>query len=968
MLRVWLVVFAVGLLPRADASTWDTWGEYATRLEPLEPTPMGDGHVGVVKSGDTVQLRVPVPQGHLLGYWLSLGNVVAYTGKGTSYQLVLRRDAPDGPVIYEGPTLASGEQFNADNREVKDITAHVTAEDQRKGSLDVWATAKVVGDDWTIYRHNPQGREVVAFAAVASAELEAKLAAAKSLAQLGVAIIPMPQEVKVGEGQLRLSPTPRIVLGSGADEQDAFAAQDLAEQIAAKTAAKPVVVREKPPAGHIVIRAAKAGELGPPGVPGQYALKVAADAGVEIIAADAAGRFYGAQTLAQLIADEKTDPRPQVPALTIRDWPAFPVRSFQYDIARGNTVDVEFCKHVIRDLARYKLNDILFYLEDDFRFTKYPFTGRPGTFTPEKAKVLSDYARQYHMTLTPQFEALGHASALLSHPELADLREAGNSWVFCTSNPRTWEFLGDVFAELAACFPNSPYLHVGADEFEGAFGLCDQCKTKSVGALYVEHMTRLNDICRSLDRTMLFWPSHGGPTPDLSYMTLSNAAAMPHDCIPTEWIYHGPPSYPEIAQYQEAGFRDVWVCPAVNDWFMVWPDYPTSFRGIRGFYRAGAARKVGGACTTTWGLMRGSLFETSWLGLCYAAECGWSLGSTSVSDFERRFAASWLGVRGEGSEQLVADTLAEPVPSTGPAARWRDYSALSNLLLTPLKDTQRQYALKDPTMVASAPALVDAADAALGRLKALESAALRGKDTLAASRTCLGMIRLAGLKLQALDGASRRYSEASRAQSPADAGKALREAAEGLAPLGAEYDGLAQGLDYAVAHWGASDEDLKAIQNQAAEVKDLTAKLGALADDVAAGRAAQLPPAEQLGLQRGVYTRIAQWAPAHCSEEGFEIRADLTGKVKPGESATVEFEYTSGAHALRISRVALLVNGQEVAVDEHDGITGASNQGNRYHVTAPKEVAPDAEIEVVASARSWGGNDSAGTIWLARDE
>jgi len=958
-----------GLAPARADSLWDTYGEYATRLDPLDPTPMGDGHLGTIKSGNSVQLRFPVPKGKVLGYWLLLGNIVAYTGKGTSYQLILRRDAKDGPVIYQGPVIASGDQFNASTAESQDITGCLTAADGEHGTLDVWATTLVEGDDWTIYRHDPQARRIASLVAVASPELEAKIAAAKALADLGIAVVPMPQEIKVEQAHLRLSESPRIWLGPGTTDEDAFAAQDLAEQIAEKTPARPVVVREKPTNGHITFRAARPGELGKPGLPGQYLLRIPPDGGVEIVAADAAGRFYGAQTLTQLILDDKTNTRPGLTAMTIRDWPAFPVRSFQYDIARGQTVNVEFCKSVIRDLARLKLNNIMFYLEDDFRFDKYPFTGRPDTFTPQKARELSAYARRCHMTLTPQFEALGHASAVLSHPELADLREAGSSWVFCTSEPRTWEFLRDVFTELAAAFPDSPYLHVGADEFEGGFGLCDRCQAKSPGALYVEHMTKLNDICRSLGRKMLFWPSHGGPTPDLSFMALRNAAAMPHDSIPTEWIYHGPPAYPEIAQYQDAGFEDVWVCPAVVDWFMVYPDYPTTFRAIRGFYRVGAERKVGGACTTTWGLQYGALFGNSWLGLCYAAECGWSLGATPVADFERRWAASWLGAREDDSAQLVAETLAEPVPAAGEVARFRDYTMVSNLVLKPLRETHRQFALKQPALVAAAPQLVTAADSAVDRLNRLRAESTRDTETLDFALIAFRMMRLAGAKLRALDVASAQYAQAVNdlAASPDKAAAALGGAADALAGLAPDYEWLGRRLKYAVDHCGAWDGDRGAIESQATELADTVTKLRSLADDLAAGRAKALPPAGDLGLERGVYTRVAGWTPAECREQGFEIRADLTGKLPAGAQAIVEFEYTGGAHALRISRVALLTNGVEASSNQHAGLTGAANQGNRYELTVPADLAPATKLEIAASVASWGGNDSAGTVWLVTD-
>jgi len=300
-------------------------------------------------------------------------------------------------------------------------------------------------------------------------------------------------------------------------------------------------------------------------------------------------------TLGQMA--RKTDAGPGIACCNVKDWPAFPYRIIQYDIARGQSVDVEYVKRMIRALARCKINGLLFYMEDDFRFRTFPFLGREGTFTHEKARELTEYARPYHMQLIPQFEALGHASAVLRHPEMEKMREAGDPWVFCTSEPETWKFLDTVFAELVEAFPTTEFIHTGADEFEFGFAKCPQCKAKvdasGMGALYAEHMNKLNQLVKKHGRTMMFWPSHHGPTPELSDMTLKYSDQMEKDCIPTEWIYHGPAEYPTLKQYQQAGFKDVHCCPAVVSYSVIWPDYETTMRGIRGFYRAGAEERGG---------------------------------------------------------------------------------------------------------------------------------------------------------------------------------------------------------------------------------------------------------------------------------------------------------------------------------------------------------------------------------------
>ena len=176
---VTLCLVVLAFAPSASSEDlWSEYGEFAQKLVALDPTPSGDSHIGLVDSGKWVQLRFPVPKEAAVGYWLSLGNIVAFSGKGSSYQLVLRRDAEAGPVIYEGPVVANGDEWNASNRGSVDITAKLSDADRERGYLDVFATGIVKDDGWTIYRSQP-GRPVLAYAAVPTPELQQRMAAAR---------------------------------------------------------------------------------------------------------------------------------------------------------------------------------------------------------------------------------------------------------------------------------------------------------------------------------------------------------------------------------------------------------------------------------------------------------------------------------------------------------------------------------------------------------------------------------------------------------------------------------------------------------------------------------------------------------------------------------------------------------------------------------------------------------------------
>ena len=106
------------------------------------------------------------------------------------------------------------------------------------------------------------------------------------------------------------------------------------------------------------------------GAPESYRLDVVRDS-MTITAPDAAGLFYGLQSLAQLA--EHTGQR--IPAVTIEDAPRFAYRGFMLDVSR-HFRDKEFVKRQLDLLARYKLNRFHWHLTDGagwrIEIKKYP--------------------------------------------------------------------------------------------------------------------------------------------------------------------------------------------------------------------------------------------------------------------------------------------------------------------------------------------------------------------------------------------------------------------------------------------------------------------------------------------------------------------------------------------------------------------------------------------------------------------
>ena len=229
---------------------------------------------------------------------------------------------------------------------------------------------------------------------------------------------------------------------------------------------------------------------------------------VVVRAADAAGLFYGAQTLRQLappaiervgVAPNSAEVEWSVPAVAIEDAPRFAYRGLHLDVAR-HFFDVETVERLIDQMALYKLNRFHWHLTDDqgwrIEIERYPRLTEVGAFrdqtlvghagarpevydgvrtggyyTQDEIREVVAYAAERHVTIVPEIEMPGHASAAIAaYPELGcsgEPVEVAQTWgvfedIFCPTE-ETFAFLDDVLTEVVALFPGQ-VIHIGGDE------------------------------------------------------------------------------------------------------------------------------------------------------------------------------------------------------------------------------------------------------------------------------------------------------------------------------------------------------------------------------------------------------------------------------------------------------------------------------------------------------------------------
>lgn len=305
---------------------------------------------------------------------------------------------------------------------------------------------------------------------------------------------------------------------------------------------------------------------------------------------DAAGVFYGLQSLSQLLP-AGTGGALRVPGCVVEDYPRFGYRGMHLDVSR-HLFPVPVLKKWLDILAFYKINTLHWHLTDDqgwrIEIKKYPrlqsvaayrnetlighkkelphrFDGQRygGYYTQAEARDLVRYAAERHITVIPEIEMPGHAlAALAAYPALGCTGgpyQTATFWgvfddVFCAGNEATFSFLEDVLDEVAAIFP-SRYLHIGGDECPKVrWQACPKCQARMKAehlpderALQSYFIQRISQHLATKNRRIIGWDEimEGGLTPGATVMSWTGeqggieAARLGHAAImtPEKYVY-----------------------------------------------------------------------------------------------------------------------------------------------------------------------------------------------------------------------------------------------------------------------------------------------------------------------------------------------------------------------------------------------------------------------------------------------
>ena len=466
-------------------------------------------------------------------------------------------------------------------------------------------------------------------------------------------ILPAPKEVRIARGRIVIKPSTSILISN---PEDRTAAESLQKEIHDRTGMKlsiESVTAAPKTTGHISVgrltdrglrsylesQGVKVGDdLGSQG----YVIR-ATDSGVLVAGPTAQGLFYGVQTLRQLLRPEGPGGKTlAIPALVIRDWPSMEWRGVSDDISRGPVPTLDYLKMQIRTLAEYKINLLGFNMEHVFDFqTQALVSPKEAALTPAEIKELVEYASKYYITLLPEQQAFGHLHQFLKYEIYSDLAETPHGHVLTPTNPKTYDFIRQVYGEVVPLFPG-PFFHIGSDEtFELGLGQTKALAAQQgLGRVYLEHLQKVFEIMQPYHKQLMFWGDIAVKYPEL--LTI-----LPQDMIAVPWDYDPKPSYENIiTPYTGAGLRVV-VAPGAGNWGVIWPNLESAFVNIRNFVRDGQKHQAIGALNTTWNDDGESLVDMAWPGLVFGAAASWQPSESSIDDFKSSY--DWAFYRNEGN-------------------------------------------------------------------------------------------------------------------------------------------------------------------------------------------------------------------------------------------------------------------------------------------------------------------------------
>ncbi len=443
------------------------------------------------------------------------------------------------------------------------------------------------------------------------------------------AISPRPREIKYGAGRLALQGL-KVCLVSPAANEDRFAARELAAALS--------IPFQEDSCPDRAIKLNRTGESDPLPRPGEktgadsresYSLHVTAG-GVTVTARSSAGLYYAFQTLRQMV--EGSPDSDYFPEVEIRDWPSLAYRGFMMDMSHAQLPAVDEIKRQIDFLARWKINQYLFYSEASIELRGYSLMP-DAQYTQAQIRDIIGYARDRHIDVIPNVELYGHLHDLFRVERYADMSVIPHGGEFNHRDPRIQALLADWIGQLARLFP-SPFFHIGFDET----WLLEQ-EAKKAGRpadeIYLDRLNRTVALVEAQGKHPMVWADMMEKFPQI-------IPRVPKSIVAVPWHYFPllPAEYDRILSPFEAAHVPSIVQAAVLNWNWIVPDYLRTFDSIDVLIQAGRKHGTLGFINSGWTDDTQVLMRLAGPAMAYGAIAAWQPEPPDRSRFFSGYAAA----------------------------------------------------------------------------------------------------------------------------------------------------------------------------------------------------------------------------------------------------------------------------------------------------------------------------------------
>lgn len=341
--------------------------------------------------------------------------------------------------------------------------------------------------------------------------------------------------------------------------------------------------------------------------------------GIQLSAASVASVRYALRTLLQYLSTGD-----EVPAVTIRDYPALPNRAVMIDMARLKEKDHTYFD-LLDEIAAWKMNALFLHFTDNqgctIELKSHPELTSRHAMSQYTLRHLLKRAEDLGVRVIPEVEPWGHSRWISNY--YPHLREPDTNSL-CLAEEGIYPLLEDIIAEVASLFPD-PCMHIGCDEAD--YFKHEACRDLAgrigVDAMIANHINRVNRMAKRHGKTSMIWA-------DVVVRYDGVLKLLDTDIVTEEWSYHRDPSPDNVRKLRDSGFQ-TWAAPSLM--YGGWRLTPSqsNLDNVKAYTAIARQETLEGVATTVWLPQRyipGSLGP----GLAWAAEQAWGANSASLED------------------------------------------------------------------------------------------------------------------------------------------------------------------------------------------------------------------------------------------------------------------------------------------------------------------------------------------------